>query len=175
MKLEEHEQKSIDLFGKPFHEVHQWLDEFSGSTKYGLRHRKLRHHLEGIDEAVSIFGEEVREVARQHIVDDLHLEGWLEGVHEFPKNQRHFEKLSRKFKIGDSLEKATKKSGGGKKTVTCTSKDTHAVTHGSDCVLYKNMYKGHLQAYKFIDGKRGILYWAGKERKIHQIVVFKAH
>jgi len=42
-----HCQESVRLFGKPYEEVHRWLDEFMGTDEYGMRHRKLRHHLEG--------------------------------------------------------------------------------------------------------------------------------
>ena len=38
------------MLGKPFEEVHRWLDEFAGQPPYGMRHRKLRHHLAGIEQ-----------------------------------------------------------------------------------------------------------------------------
>ena len=51
MRLEEHMEESIRLFGKPYEEVHRWLDEFARSKEYGMRHRKVRHHLEGLRQA----------------------------------------------------------------------------------------------------------------------------
>jgi hypothetical protein len=50
-----------------------------------MKHRKVRHHEEGIRKAVELFGEEVRMVARQHIFSDLKEEGWKESD-PFPKN-----------------------------------------------------------------------------------------
>jgi len=43
MTFEKHCEESIRLFGKPYEEVHRWLDEFAGSKKYGMRHRKVRY------------------------------------------------------------------------------------------------------------------------------------
>jgi hypothetical protein len=40
-------------FGDPFAEVHRWLDEFQGTPKYGMRHRRVRHHRAGISEVRS--------------------------------------------------------------------------------------------------------------------------
>ncbi len=93
IKLSDHEKHSIEQFGKPYTEIHVWLDEFAGSKEYGMRHRKVRHHLSGIEEAVKIFGEESRAAALQHIVDDLHEEGWSEDMDELPKNRRHYEQM----------------------------------------------------------------------------------
>ena len=44
------------MLGKPFEEVHRWLDEFAGKPPYGMRHRKLRHHLAGIEQARKLWG-----------------------------------------------------------------------------------------------------------------------
>jgi len=85
--FEKHCQESIKLFGRPYEEVHKWLDEFMGTEKYGMRHRKLRHHEEGINKAVELFGEEAGEVARQHIISDLKEEGWTKND-PFPKDER---------------------------------------------------------------------------------------
>lgn len=45
MKYEDHCNESLELFGKEYAEVHQWLDEFAESKEYGMCHRKKRHHL----------------------------------------------------------------------------------------------------------------------------------
>lgn len=89
MRLEEHEAHAKQMFGEPWTKVHKWLDEFMGTPPYGMRHRKLRHHLAGIEEVRALYGDEAAEVARQHIMDDLKTEGWYEGQ-PFPKDTRHF-------------------------------------------------------------------------------------
>ena len=50
MIFEEHCKESFRLFGEPFEEVHLWLDEFAGTEKYGMRHRRVRHHQVGLNE-----------------------------------------------------------------------------------------------------------------------------
>ena len=90
--LKFHCEESIKLFGKSFESLHNWLDEFAGTKEYGMRHRKKRHHFEGIEEAVKLFGEEVREPARQHIISDLKTEGWTEKD-PFPKDETHYKKI----------------------------------------------------------------------------------
>lgn len=92
MKFEEHCQESIKLFGSPWPEVHIWLDEFAGQEPYGMRHRHLRHHEEGIAEAGRLFGKQAEAVARQHIISDLKLEGWTESD-PFPKNSEHYKRI----------------------------------------------------------------------------------
>ena len=89
MKLKDHENESITLFGKPFTEIHKWLDEYAGSEQYGMRHRKIRHHRSGINEAIRIFGDEAKSPATQHIISDLKEEGWTENDH-FPENEEDY-------------------------------------------------------------------------------------
>lgn len=93
MTFEEHCEESKRLFGKPYKEVHKWLDEFMGAAGLGARHRRIRHHDAGIREAVKLFGAEAGKVARQHIISDLKQEGWVEGVHPFPKDEEHYVKM----------------------------------------------------------------------------------
>ena len=76
--------------------------------------------------------------------------------------------------IGDSIDKAVKASGGAKKTVKASSRETHSVAKGSDCVLYEKEENGRITAYKFIDKNKGILYWADGKKRITQIVTFPA-
>lgn len=89
MKYADHCAQSISHFGKPFGEVHLWLDEFAGSLEYGMRHRKVRHHERGIQEAIRLFGDEAGPVARQHIIADLKEEGWTEND-PFPKDEADY-------------------------------------------------------------------------------------
>lgn len=93
MTFEEHCQESERLFGERFEGVHRWLDEFMGTPEYRMRHRKVRHHEEGIRQVLELFGEKASQVARRHIMSDLMLEGWVEGVHPFPKNERDFVRM----------------------------------------------------------------------------------
>lgn len=44
--FKKHCEQSVELFGKPYKEVHQWLDEFS--EQLGFQHRQKRHHRKGI-------------------------------------------------------------------------------------------------------------------------------
>jgi len=90
--FEAHCHESVKLFGKPYEEVHHWLDEFMGTEKYRMRHRKVRHHQAGIKKAIEIFGEEAGEVARRHIISDLKEEGWKE-TDPFPKDQEDYVKM----------------------------------------------------------------------------------
>lgn len=77
MHLKEHCKESIRLFGKPYTEIYTWLDAgHARSASYGMRHRKKRHHLKGIDEVRTLYGDEAAEVARRHIISDLKMEGW---------------------------------------------------------------------------------------------------
>lgn len=93
MNFEEHCRESKKLFGKPYKEVHKWLDEFAGTPEFGMKHRKIRHHQEGINQIEKLFGKEAAKVAKQHIISDLKEEGWIEGIHEFPRNEEHYIKL----------------------------------------------------------------------------------
>jgi len=72
-RLKVHEQDCIELLGKPFTEVHRWLDEFA--LKYPVeifeeKHRFFRHNKEGIEEVRKMWGDEASEAARLHIARD---------------------------------------------------------------------------------------------------------
>jgi len=90
--FEEHCRDAIDVFGDSFPHVHQWLDEFAGKPGILSRHRKYRHHLVGIEECRKLFGDHAADVARQHIIADLKLEGWNEND-EFPKDESDYKRL----------------------------------------------------------------------------------
>lgn len=74
--FEEHCQKSEELLGSPFPEVHLWLDEFFNKAPYGTRHRHLRHHRQGIEEIRQMWGNRAAMAAEIHIRQDLVSEGW---------------------------------------------------------------------------------------------------
>jgi len=86
MKFEEHCKESKLLLGNEFAPVHRWLDEFAGKPPFGMRHRRMRHHLAGIEEARKLFGDSGAEAARQHIISDLKMEGWRESD-PFPRDE----------------------------------------------------------------------------------------
>lgn len=92
MRFEDHCRESLELFRSEFREVHRWLDEFAGTPEYGMRHRRVRHHLEGLKQIEEIFGAEAVPVARQHIISDLKEEGWTESD-PFPEDERHYIKM----------------------------------------------------------------------------------
>ncbi len=92
MNLKDHCQESILFFGKPFEEVHRWLDEFAGAPGIGMRHRKFRHHLAGLREVERIFGRDAVPAARMHIISDLKMEGWIESD-PFPKDEADYVKI----------------------------------------------------------------------------------
>ena len=64
-------------------------------------------------------------------------------------------------------------SGGENKTVQISANDTLNLSHGSYRVLYEIVDDGNnTVSYKFIDAKKGILYWFDLDGKSTQIVVF---
>ena len=92
MTFEQHCLESQKMFGGMFEEVHHWLDEYAGSAEYGYRHRKKRHHEAGIKQAIALFGIKAGDVARQHIISDLKIEGWREGE-PFPKDEDDYVRI----------------------------------------------------------------------------------
>lgn len=89
MNTGEHCAESIRLFGKPYGQVHEWLDAFAGTKEFGMRHRKKRHHLKGIEEVRTLWGDDAAEAARLHIISDLKMEGWRESD-PFPRDEAHY-------------------------------------------------------------------------------------
>jgi len=89
---EEHCEESVRLFGSAYEHVHKWLDEYAESYEYTYRHRKKRHHMEGVRKVKELFGETAGEVARRHIISDLKEEGWTESD-PFPKNEAEYVKM----------------------------------------------------------------------------------
>ena len=87
--LDEHCRECVRVFGKPYEEVHKWLDEFCGSTRYGMKHRKVRHHEAGIRQVRELFGDQAAQAARQHIIMDITEDGWKEGDH-FPQDEQDY-------------------------------------------------------------------------------------
>ncbi len=70
MWLQEHEERCIEFFGKPFTEVHRFLDGFAREVGKE-NHRQYLHNPAGVEEAVAKFGEGVRCAALLHLYDDF--------------------------------------------------------------------------------------------------------
>lgn len=69
-ELKEHEKDSINKYGKPFTELHQWMDY--PVKGYGKRHRIFRHDPKVTPEqAKKLFGENADHSCLDHIVLDL--------------------------------------------------------------------------------------------------------
>jgi hypothetical protein len=75
--LEEHCRECEQKLGKPWREVHLWLDELFKLK--GIRHRRYRHNLGGIDYVRERWGTEAAQAARLHIITDLSNDGWQEA------------------------------------------------------------------------------------------------
>lgn len=70
--LEEHEVHSLKMLGKPWTEIHSWLDQYFVKTP-GVAHRVVLHHRLGIELGVAKFGEQARAALELHIQDDFEL------------------------------------------------------------------------------------------------------
>jgi len=66
--LRQHMEDCQRLLGQPHEEVHRWIDEFYSSA--GAKHRRFRHHWDGVKEAGQLFGEEGAKAAIVHILRD---------------------------------------------------------------------------------------------------------
>jgi hypothetical protein len=66
--LRQHMDDCQRLLGQPHEEVHRWIDEFYSSA--GAKHRRFRHHWDGVKEAEQLFGEEGAKAAIIHILRD---------------------------------------------------------------------------------------------------------
>ena len=77
------------------------------------------------------------------------------------------------LKIGSALDEVLNKSSGAIITVQSNSSETQLNVNGTDKVLYEKIVDGNVVAYKFVDAKKGILYWFDTDKKVTQIVVYK--
>jgi len=66
--LEQHVKDCVRFLGDGHAEVHRWLDQYM-ATKGGT-HRQELHHVEGIEAAARLYGEEGRKAAIVHILRD---------------------------------------------------------------------------------------------------------
>lgn len=57
-----------------------------------MRHRRVRHHMEGIRRVREIFGDEAASIARQHIITGLKKEGSVESD-PFPADEQDYVRI----------------------------------------------------------------------------------
>lgn len=113
MKPLQHAQISTKTYGgvwTDYIELHNFLD-LSKSTCAHFKHRFLLHHVEGIDLAVRLFGEELtnsdgqtnstRQILTDHLIEDLGsivtIEDWANGL--MPKKDRAFYQFLAKKRV----------------------------------------------------------------------------
>lgn len=66
---EQHCLECLHFIGDEFSYVHIWLDEFS--LIQGPKHRLSRHHKEGIEEVLRMWGDSAAKAAERHIISDV--------------------------------------------------------------------------------------------------------
>lgn len=72
-KTSTHCEDCIQVLGKPYLEVHEWLDAFAKKYQpqlYLEKHRMYRHHDEGVKKAEKLFGYYGGLAAKLHIIRD---------------------------------------------------------------------------------------------------------
>lgn len=112
MEIEEHCQTCFEKFGKEFREVHKWLDDFidkQGVDENGIgymftgysrmKHRRMRHHIEGVWECRRLFGEEAARAAEYHIKQDFF--GYLPHRSDYYRKEFWEEMAERERLYGD--------------------------------------------------------------------------
>lgn len=65
-----HCKDCVEQLGKPFEEVHKWLDAYF--EEFGPDHRDIRHNTNGLKKAKELFGQEGMRAAEIHIQRDCH-------------------------------------------------------------------------------------------------------
>jgi hypothetical protein len=108
-----HSLSSVRKWGgtvEDYQRIHDWFDE-SKKIIADFRHRALRHHVEGIFMAETIFGTPVtlttgrvlpvRWIGEQHVREDL---GFIPSFADWMKSIRPEPWMGRAMRLGDSLE-----------------------------------------------------------------------
>ncbi len=70
--IDEHCKECEKKLGKPFKEIHEFLDIFSKELN-GEVHRQILHHKEGVEVIYKKFGKESARAAELHIMSDYNL------------------------------------------------------------------------------------------------------
>lgn len=71
MHISNHEQRCVKKLGKPFTDVHVFLDQFAHKYGMSLVHRMILHHQLGVALVGLLIGPEAMHAARLHVVDDV--------------------------------------------------------------------------------------------------------
>lgn len=83
MKQEDHEQKTLAIWGRKYTFIHEWLAQHF--ARFGPMHRIILHHQRGIELLIKAFPQEdpemIEKVARRHIKDD-HV--WAKNTKQSP-------------------------------------------------------------------------------------------
>jgi hypothetical protein len=66
--LAQHKRDCLQWLGEDFENVHLWLDEYMATA--GAKHRRFRHHREGIAQARTLFGPRADLAATIHVLRD---------------------------------------------------------------------------------------------------------
>lgn len=82
---EEHCKETVEKLGKPYEQVHQWLDALQPTM--GPEHREIRHNLFGVKYCINKWGFEAGAAACIHIQRDEHMHV-KEGDLWIPKEQQ---------------------------------------------------------------------------------------
>ena len=69
MHIDQHAETCVKKFGKPYFEVHRFLDRYEQDFR-GYEHRRFLHHRMGVELVVATYGEEARAPAELHIRQD---------------------------------------------------------------------------------------------------------
>ena len=75
-KIKTHCEDCNHVFGKPFKEVHEWMDYFAKKWNpftYLEYHRQFRHHDKGVQECIKEFGHYAGQAAKLHMIRDFEL------------------------------------------------------------------------------------------------------
>ena len=71
--IEEHEKDCVAFLGKPYTEVHRWLDQYASLFPVGFfvdYHRSFTHNSYGLECIRSLYGYEAERAARVHLIRD---------------------------------------------------------------------------------------------------------
>ena len=116
--LAQHNADCLKWLGETWEPVNLWMDELFAT--YGSKHRRYRHHREGIEEARNLFGDTGALAAAIHIlrdcrsipstkdyesevVDSLGIPRDLDFAEYMKREEENFEALVRKLLNGDSI------------------------------------------------------------------------
>ena len=91
----EHCKECKEKLGKDWSVVHRWLDEFFINMGCNEKHRDIRHHQKGIEQARIKWGDQAAEAAKLHIMtdfngwvpkDEIEVQKWRIGVINLPES-----------------------------------------------------------------------------------------